>query len=129
MRRSILAALVILVPNVVPCQLEAQEETLHCPGSGLGSEYLVPNATAAKAIYRAVASAVVPEKLVKFPIIIAEDKGDHWEMGQEDDAPPPKPDATPKPGFEVVIMSVGGGQLYMDIDKCTGAISGAALNR
>ena len=125
MRWLVPVAIIIFALNVRVSQLAAQEKAPPCPGRGIGSQYLVPNATAAKAIYRAVAGAVVPRNLEKFPIIIAEDKGDHWEMGQANNTPPPNPD----PGAEAVIVSAGGGNLYMDIDKCTGAISGAALNR
>jgi hypothetical protein len=123
MRRLALATIIILAPNVGVSQLAAQEKALPCPGSGLGSGYLVPSVVAAKAIYRAVASAVVPRNLNKFPIIVAEDKGDHWEMGQTDGAPPPKPEPN------TVLITTGGGQFSMDIDKCTGAISNAALVR
>jgi hypothetical protein len=124
MRRIVLATIAILACNFAVSHVAAQEQARPCPfGSGFGSQYLVPNASAAKAIYRAVVSAVAPGNLKKFPIIVVEDKGDHWEVGQEDGLPPPKPEPNE------VIVSAGGGQFYMSIDKCTGAITHAALAR
>ncbi|HKQ45162.1 MAG TPA: hypothetical protein VJS47_07195 [Rhizomicrobium sp.] len=114
---------VIILFAAAADQANPKEEVAPCPGRGLGSQYVVPNAQVAETIYRAIASALVPSNLKKFPIIVAEDQGDHWKVSQTDNAPPPKPEPN------TVIVTAGGGQLYMTIDKCSGAVSDAALNR
>ncbi|MGH6877166.1 MAG: hypothetical protein ACREHV_07265, partial [Rhizomicrobium sp.] len=76
-------------------------------------------------IYKAVAQAVIPGILEKFPIVVVEDDGDHWSVGQtrhEDQEAHPT-----KPGM--VWVTTGGGQFHLDIDKCSGTISNAALAR
>ena len=83
----------------------------------------VKDAETAKAIYLAVGRAQNYPYFHKYPDIVVEDAGDHWLVSQTDKRPPP----TPEPG--TVIVSAGGGQLRMNIDKCTGAISEAWLNR
>ena len=95
-----------------------------CPNDGYISARLVPTARVAKEIYRAVALGLSPNNFDKFPIVTAKDEGDHWAMSQTDNAPPPRPNQNPNQ--EIVIITAGGGQLNMDIDKCTGAISHAA---
>jgi len=101
----------------------AQDENLPCPGRGFGSQYLVPNAHTAEAIYRAIANAVYPNWKRKYPIVVVSDAGDHWEVGQKNNDPPPKS----KPGE--IVVTAGGGQFGISIDKCTAAIPLAALNR
>ena len=91
-----------------------------CPNDGYISDRLVPTADIAKEIYIAVVRGLSPGLLKRFPIVTAEDEGDHWAMSQTDNAP------VPKPSPNTVIVTAGGGQLNMDIDKCTGAISHAA---
>jgi hypothetical protein len=83
----------------------------------------VPNNAVAKAIYLAVGRAQHIPSFNRYPIVIVEDAGDHWNVWQESGKVPP----TPKRGE--VIVAGGGGQLSMEIDKCTGAISNAVLNR
>jgi hypothetical protein len=78
----------------------------------------------AKQIYLSVGKARIPRMAKKFPVVTVRDAGDHWVVSQGSG----KPDVVEvKPG-EVLVTS-GGGQLHMNIDKCTGAISGAAFNR
>jgi hypothetical protein len=101
----------------------AAEPAPPCPNDGYISAMMVPDRHVAESIYRAVGGAFVPWNFKKFPIVIIEDEGDHWSVSQKSDAPPPRP----TPG--TVIASAGGGQLNMDINKCTGEISHAALNR
>jgi hypothetical protein len=84
---------------------------------------MVSNKQVAETIYRAVGASLVPGMFKKFPIVVVVDEGDHWALSQMNNEPPPKP----APG--IVITTTGGGQLNMDIDKCTGAISHAALAR
>jgi hypothetical protein len=103
----------------------AGEKVGLCRTGGIGGDPLVPTATAAREIYRAVVLAVVPGNLDKFPIIVVEDTGDHWSIGNtrhEDQVPRPAP-----PG--AVLVTTGGGQFHMDLDKCSGTISNAALER
>lgn len=77
----------------------------------------------AKAIYLAVGRAQHIPYFAKYPDIVVEDAGDHWAVSQTDNRPLP----APKPG--TVIVSLGGGQLRMNIDKCKGTISEAWLNK
>jgi hypothetical protein len=94
-----------------------------CPNDGYISSHMVPNAHVAESIYRAVARAFSPTVFQKYPIVIVADEGDHWSVSQKNNEPPPKP----APG--TVVVSMGGGQLNLDIDKCTGRIFHAAFNR
>jgi hypothetical protein len=83
----------------------------------------VPTVRAARRIYLAVAHEIAPEKLKEYPLVTVEDAGDHWYVSQTRHHPhvrlPPN----------TISVDFGGGQLYMQIDKCSGAISGAAYNR
>ena len=83
----------------------------------------VADQATAKQIYAAVGRARFPSLFKQYPIVVARDGGDHWELSQESGKPPPKAKRAE------IIVSAGGGQLRMNIDKCTGAISYAALNR
>jgi hypothetical protein len=94
-----------------------------CPNGGHISSQLVPNAHVAESIYRAVARNLYPRVFQKYPVVVVTDEGGYWSVYQTDNAPPAKA----PPG--TVIVTAGGGQLDMDIDKCTGAISHAAFNR
>jgi len=107
----------------------AHSATSRCTNGGIGGDPLVPNATVARAIYRAVADATIPGSLRRFPIIVVQDAGDHWSITQAGPHNEPVRFPKAKPNEETVIMTMGGGQFYVDIDKCTGAISNAALNR
>lgn len=84
------------------------------------TEPWVRDEMAAKQVYLAVAKRRFPSK---FRQLTVSDGGDHWDVFQESGKPQPKPKAGE------IIVSAGGGQLYMSIDKCTGAISNAALSR
>ena len=83
----------------------------------------VATASAARLIYLAVAEEIAPDRLKQYPIVTVEDRGDHWEVSQTRN----EPEAHLQSGE--VVVSAGGGQLYMNIDKCSGAISKAAFNR
>lgn len=100
-----------------------------CPNDGYISAMMVPNKNVAESIYRAVGGAFVPWNFKKYPIVLVEDQGDHWSLSQTDGKPSVSVVPTSKPGVETVTVSAGGGQLNMDINKCTGAISHAALVR
>jgi len=84
----------------------------------------VADKEAAKAIYLAVAhSRPLFKRLLKqYPVVVVEDEGATWGVSQANNDPP-------KPGPNEVIVTAGGGQLYMQIDKCSGAIRNAAYNR
>src|SRR5690242_19620229 len=92
-----------------------------CPNDGYIASQMVPNKKVAEAIYKTVGRNLVPSNFKKFPIVVVEDGGDHWEVSQTNNDPPPKP------GPNEVLVSTGGGELNMNINKCTGAISHAAL--
>jgi hypothetical protein len=86
--------------------------------SGFIAGPFVPTADVAKAIYAVVADGISPSILQRYPIIVVEDENDHWSVSQRELG-------SDRPG----MVRFGGGQLYMNIDKCTGAISKAAYNR
>ena len=102
-----------------PCAAVAQAPP--CPNDGYIASQMVPSKEVAEEIYKSVGRKLVPSNFKKFPIVIVYDKGDHWELSQANNDPPPKL------GSNEVLVSTGGGQLNMDINKCTGAISHAAL--
>ena len=74
----------------------------------------VPTEDMAREIYRVMANRFASFNMEEYPVIAIEDKGDHWWATQRA--------VKPAGGY-------GGGQLYMNIDKRTGAISRAAYNR
>jgi hypothetical protein len=83
----------------------------------------VPDPMTAKAIFLAVEKALgFSSEQRHFPLVTVVDEGDHWTVLR--DAPLA---VSHTPG--VVIVSAGGGQLGMDIAKCDGAVSDAALNK
>jgi hypothetical protein len=83
-----------------------------------------PNEAVAKQIYLSVGKARFPRMTKKFPVVTVHDGGDHWDVSQASG----KPSIVQVGPGEVVVTS-GGGQLSMEIDKCTGAVSRAVLNR
>jgi hypothetical protein len=99
------------------------DDMVPCPNGRYIPDRMVPNKQVAEAIYRAVGQNLVPANFNEYPIVVVEDAGDHWSVSQTSGKPVPKP----IPG--TVVVSAGGGQLNMDIDKCTAAISHAALNK
>jgi hypothetical protein len=107
-----------------PSVVSAEPATIACvkqPGF-IGGPF-VATAQAARLIYLAIAQEIAPDLLKQYPIVTAEDRGDHWDVSQtREDA-----EVHLQPGE--VVVSAGGGQLYMTIDKCSGAISKAAFNR
>lgn len=106
-----------------------------CPNGGSIKAMMVPNKYVAESIYRAVGGGLVPWNFRKYPMVAVEDEGDHWAITQTVAAP-----SVPSvPTLPTVASSAGGtksggdpagrGKLTMDINKCTGAISHAALDR
>ena len=121
--RSVAAFVAALMALVGPGLAAAVPDEPRCSNDGYISDKLVPTARIAKEIYRAVARGMSPNVFKRYPIVTVSDEGDHWSVSQKNNDPPPK---TP-PG--TIVVTMGGGQLYMDIDKCSGAISHAAFNR
>jgi len=83
----------------------------------------VPNESVARSIFASIIKTRWPALLERYPVITVIDGGDHWAVSQKGREHPQKA----RPGE--VIVSAGGGQLHLDIDKCSGAISNAAFNR
>lgn len=94
-----------------------------CSAGGYIADRMVPTKEVAESIYRAVGQALSPWNFKRYPIVVIEDHGDHWEVSQTDG----KPAQTVR--GDTITEARGGGQLDMNIDKCTGAISHAAFNR
>ncbi len=88
--------------NAEPSKLKCKRADEALPGP------LVPNEETARAIFLAVERARFPEAdPANFPDVVALDEGDHWAVFR----------FTQRPGVK------GGGQLEMEIGKCTGIIS------
>ena len=83
----------------------------------------VPNPKIAKAIFLAVEKVLAPHRDVRrFPLVEYTDEGDHWTVFRD---APTRVSHTPG----VLFVTAGGGQLEMNIAKCDGAISHAALSK
>jgi len=91
-----------------------------CRRDGRSQPPFIHNEAVARAIYRAV---VWPKMLQRYPVILVDDEGDHWHVSQTNNASDP----IPKKGE--MIVTAGGGQVDLDIDKCTGAISNFTMNK
>jgi hypothetical protein len=115
--RHISWAAIAIAASITGTSRAADTGSTECP------RRLVSSAHVAESIYRAVARNLDPRIFEKYPIVVVADEGDHWEVGQTNNVP------SPKPRPNTVVVTAGGGQLYMNIDKCTGAISDAAFNR
>lgn len=92
----------------------------------------VPTQEVAKKIYIAIATAIAPWNMKKYPIAVVTDDGDHWSVSQTRRYPKRRSPAVVRmegKTVETVEVSAGGGMLDMRIDKCSGAITYAALDR
>jgi hypothetical protein len=101
---------------LIAMQTESRSEAIvSCPKTAgfIGGPF-VPTEDVAREIYRIMVGAIAPRSIEEYPLIVIKDQGDSWWASQER--------LQPTDGF-------GGGQLYMYIDKCTGAISRAAFNK
>ena len=87
---------------------------------GLIDGPFVPNAAIATAIYRAVRPGIGGGPKPDLPEVEVIDAGEHWEVMENHKR---------APSSDPMVVTWGGGQLYLRIDKCTGAISNAAYNR
>jgi hypothetical protein len=83
----------------------------------------VPDPNTAKAIFLTVEKVLAPHRNVRrFPLVEYTDEGDHWTVSR----------STPVEVSQttgLVMVSMGGGQLEMNIAKCDWSISHAALSR
>lgn len=92
------------------------ETTIACPKTkGFIGGPFVPTEDMAREIFKVMVGRFASFNVEQYPVIVVEDGGDHWWATQRD--------------VEPIAGRYGGGQLYMNIDKCTGAISRAAYNR
>jgi hypothetical protein len=117
-----LAVVFVLASASVTTAMGAADPPL-CRDTNFINRQFVPTAEIAQAIYRAIGHGLARDFLKRYPIVVADDKGDHWSMSQTNSEPPPKV------GVGTVVVSAGGGQLSMDIDKCSGAVTNASFNR
>ncbi len=89
----------------------------------------VPSADAAIKIYKAVAEAKFPGLFEKYPTLAVDDLGQRWSVpGMRMVKKDPQP-TEQNPSKQEIVVTAGGGQLSMEIDKCNGAITNAHLNR
>jgi|SRR5688572_24256452 len=101
---------------LIAMQTESRSQAIaNCPKTAgfIGGPF-VPTEDVAREIYKIMANTIAPRSIEEYPVIVIVDEGDHWWASQAG--------LQPKEGF-------GGGQLYMRIDKCSGAISRAAFNK
>lgn len=95
--------------------------TLRCTHTnGLIDGPFVPNAAIATAIYRAVRPSIGGGPKPDLPEVEVIDAGGHWEVMEN---------RRRSPSSAPTDVTRGGGELYLRIDKCTGAISNASYNR
>ena len=93
-----------------------------CPHiDGLMDGPFVPTPEVARKIYSAVSAEIAPWQSKANLAIDVRDEGDSWFVIQGWTAPQTDGSAT--------TAHFGGGQLYMHISKCSGAISHVAFNR
>lgn len=133
-RRNLYLILLALAASPSLCRAASPplgNATLVCPpipNSAPGP--YVPDRKTAEAIYRAIAANAAFDLLKKYPVIIVEDHGMFWRVGQKRTKEPPEPPQKEDPNsFPSVVINAGGGQMSMSIDKCNGAISNLWLNR
>ena len=105
-------AAVLLVATLTGSKAETLVTCPKTPGFVAGP--FVPTEEAAREIYKIMVATIAPRSVEEYPLVVVKDEGDHWWATQ----------AAMQPSG-----GRGGGQLYMQIDKCTGAISRAAFNR
>ncbi len=114
-----MAMAALLIGGQIPAP--TQTPALRCPHTaGFIDRAFVPNPEIAVAIYKAVRLGIGNGPNERFPEIEVTDEGDYWQVMEN---------RTPVPPRDPMTKEFGGGQLYMRIDKCTGAISNAAYNR
>jgi len=121
---ALLAATVIM--GAVPMLSDAHAddgEINACQSRGIGREPLVQSEATAKEIFLAIARAKAPFNMKRYPIVIARDSDDHWEVTQAATS------SSTAYAHGTVTTTSGGGQLSMSINKCNGAVSEAYFNR
>jgi hypothetical protein len=118
MRRTNYAAVASFVLGT-QCSAVVAADMPPCPNDYFIPLMMVPNKQVAESIFRAVGGTLAPWNVKKFPVVTVDDKGDYWAVYQTTGDPPPR--ATPG----TVLISRGGGALYLEMNKCTGAISHA----
>jgi len=94
-----------------------------CRNTEYINQQFAPTAAIARAIYKAVGRGLSRNFLKRYPILLVTDAGDHWNVSQADGRP-----AVVMRG-KTLYVTMGGGQLSMDIDKCIGAVSNASFAR
>ena len=117
-----LSTVLAAVPTLSSAAPESRASGAGCPrlGGYLDGPF-VPTAEVAREIYVAVRNAIAPSyRSAKHAPVVAEDKGDHWEVSQ-------RIPVRNESGKLVDVMGEAG--IGLDIDKCTGAISHAAYSR
>ena len=103
------------------------------PASGVGGPF-APTKDVAEAIFRAYAAAAWPDLLKKYTIVDVDDAGGHWTVTQsraekihpieQEHVTVVGPDGRTY-GVTANKVDADGGQLSLEIDKCTAAISNA----
>jgi hypothetical protein len=86
---------------------------------------VVPTAEVAREIYIAVARYPQLHKLERPGPVVVDDEGSKWGVSHY---LPPKVTTSRDGKYETVDVMAGGGDLTMEIDKCTGAVL-MSLNR
>jgi hypothetical protein len=116
MRRIVWLAVPFLIASSAGGQAVAASGSTDCPSeAGFVAGPFVPDATTAAAIYVAVERARFNRDLARYPKVTVTDRRDHWSVFRY-----PRPTVHSDGSITVVR---GGGQLEMEIDKCSGTIS------
>lgn len=125
---SVFLLLGALIPMVSHAQAANQLTCRREPGFSVMP--IVPDAETAKDIYRVIVRHLAGERaFIENPIVTAHDAGDRWEMSQTNNLPKLTPGPVEGTKNETVLLQAGGGEFWMEIDKCSGAISHFVGNR
>jgi hypothetical protein len=120
-------ALVACASSAVRSQSPLQSAGLRCPHTdGFVTGPFVPTPDAARGIFLTVRSALFPDAPSLDAVHVSVgDSGDRYVVSES--AVVPLPDVggqhTPNSPGEEIVVTAGGGQLVMEIAKCTGAVS------
>jgi hypothetical protein len=84
----------------------------------------VPTKAATRRVYLATLAIVAPNhRIARHAKVVIEDAGDRWSVYEYEDTPP----ANEARGE--MTVTIGGGGLSLQIDKCSGAVVNASLER
>jgi hypothetical protein len=127
MRRAV-ALLFLGVVASLPAPADANaSHAIRCSNAtGFRGRPMIRDAKTAKAIFVVVERSVYPQAdLDNYRVIKALDRGDHWTVFRTARTKEVRSGDV----ITELIVVAGGGQLGLDVDKCSGAITHATLQK